>query len=468
MVLERHPVRELEHWYNSKLRKSPCVLFGLRQVGKSTLAENFAASTNRKVIKINFWKDTSGDFKKIFSKNADAKDIISKLQMVLGQEIAEKSSFLVLDEIQECPAAYSSFKSFKEDTNIPVIATGSYLKLFLRQNQEFEIPVGCTHELLITPMTYGEFLMNANRPLYDYYQSISGDSIIDDFYHQRLLKYYYQYLFTGGMPEAVALFLENYKNNIFQATELTRKIQEQLLIGYKNDFLLLAQNTSSTWKCSTQKLALTFDLIPKELIKYRLLETPVQRFKFSSLGKNEKFSRVSNIFEYLSLSGLIIKSYVMKNIDCPLLIRDSEQSAFKCFYCDVGLLQAALKIPYQKIISDELSSYKGPIAENFVAQHLFALGKEDLYAWKPNNYQEVEFLINTQGGELVPIEVKASRGSSSSASLLQYIKKYKPIFAIKIAPRNYGKNNNMISLPIYLIEKIEKIIEKIVEGFKVI
>ncbi|MBF0298572.1 MAG: AAA family ATPase [Oligoflexia bacterium] len=65
MKLKRHLSTELSNWYNSPLRRSPLVLFGARQVGKSTLAQEFAAATDREVIKINFWKDSNDDYKKI-------------------------------------------------------------------------------------------------------------------------------------------------------------------------------------------------------------------------------------------------------------------------------------------------------------------------------------------------------------------------------------------------------------------
>lgn len=459
MKLLRKELKELQKWYHSPLRKNPVVLFGARQVGKSTLAENFAKSTGRKIFTINFWKDTQNIFPKIFTKNADAKDIIDKLELHFNTKIDPENSILILDEIQELPIVYSLFKTFKEDTSLPVIATGSYLKLFLLHDEEIKIPIGCTQEHLVTPMSFGDFLQNANQKLFDFYKDFPLDKPLEELYHEKLLDHYYQYLFTGGMPEAINVFLSTKdKEGSLSAAHLTREIQKQLLSGYKNDFLTFHQKNFVVGRNVAERLSYTFDTIPKELAKYKELEKSVGRFQFTSLGKNVEFKRVHNIFEYLSLSGLIIKSYLVKKPQHPLINEDQTKNAFKCFYFDVGILHAALNVPYQNITTDYLTSYKGPIAENFVAQQLYALQKQDLFSWKETNQREIEFLY--QGKDLIPIEVKSSKKSTPSLSLNDYIKKYKPFLAIKTAPRNFGRKGNLIMMPIYFIERLPELIEK--------
>jgi len=446
-------LKEIEIWYNSpSLRRSPFILFGARQTGKSTMLLEFAKQTKREAINLNFWKDENDTLKNLFSKNTSAKTILSKLEILLEKKIDEDRNILILDEIQEAPSAYALFKSFKEDTHLPVMATGSYLKLFLKHNNDIEIPIGCTHEKLLTPLTFSEYLYNANPKLFEIYIKFDHQSQIDDFYHNSFLKAYYDYLFTGGMPEAVSIFIEHKNNSLLDATTLTRTIQNQILTGYKNDFLKIASSNKYP-HIGVEKIARLFDLIPKELMKFHELDTPVQRFKFSSLGTNQKFSKVSNIFEYLSLSGVIIKSHVIKKISSPL-DNLSEHSAFKCFFFDVGLLHSALKIPYMAITQNQLSSYKGPIAENFVAQELFHATKEDLHSWKPNNYQEVEFLHIPSADDLTAIEVKSSKNALPSKSLMHFLNLYPKAKGIKFSPKNFGNNERFVTIPIYMVEKV--------------
>jgi len=51
-MLKRDLERQLAEWYGHKPRK-PLVIRGARQVGKSTLVRNFAASSNLELYEVN-------------------------------------------------------------------------------------------------------------------------------------------------------------------------------------------------------------------------------------------------------------------------------------------------------------------------------------------------------------------------------------------------------------------------------
>ena len=302
MYLQRQALNSLKQWYNGPLRKMPAVLFGARQVGKSTLAAEFAKSTGRDVITVNFWKDADETYKRLFSESASAKELLSSLEVILGRRINQESAFLILDEIQACPRAYSLCKSFKEDTHIPVIATGSYLRLLLRfgnmtrdGHQKFEIPVGCTYEKLVTPLRFSEYLANRNEPLSERYQALSIQNKIDDVLHRELLKVYYEYLYVGGMPEAMSAFLDQHNDSVQEALVNTREIHKALLSGYQNDFLTFGRDAFEQRNLG-ERLHYTFLTVAKELYRYRETDSPVKRFRFTSLGKNAEYKRVANVF----------------------------------------------------------------------------------------------------------------------------------------------------------------------------
>lgn len=458
MHLFRKDINALKQWYDSPLRKMPAVLFGARQVGKSTMAAEFAKSTGRDVITVNFWKDTDQTYQGLFNQSASATEVLSSLEVLLGRRIHQESAFLILDEIQACPRAYSLCKSFKEDTQIPVIATGSYLRLLLRfgqkttdGHQSFEIPVGCTYEKLVTPLSFSEYLWNRNEVLYEKYQALPLQGKIEDFLHHELLKVYYEYLYVGGMPEAVSVFLDQQKESLQEALTGAREIHKSLLSGYQNDFLAFGRDAFEQRNLG-ERLHYTFLTIAKELHKYRGTDSPVKRFRFTSLGKNAEYKRVANVFDYLERSGLVLRTHVLKNPGEPLFVDDKHKNAFKCFYFDVGILNTQLKLPFRSIMEDAWMCSKGPIAENFVAQQLHHGGQVELIAWKKDNY-EIEFLVGQEEAP-IPIEVKASKKSRPSISLAKFMERYQPKKAYKVAPRNFGMSEGIISLPIYQIEKI--------------
>jgi len=121
----------------------------------------------------------------------------------------------------------------------------------------------------------------------------------------------------------------------------------------------------------------------------------------------------------------------------------------------VGLLNASLEIPIETIMANQLGSYKGFIAENFVAQELNYKTDTNLYSWTEGR-AEVEFLWPS-GKELIPLEVKSSARSTRAKSLDSFIAKYSPPLAYKITAQNrgYDPKRKMMTIPIYLTGKIE-------------
>lgn len=56
-------------------------------------------------------------------------------------------------------------------------------------------------------------------------------------------------------------------------------------------------------------------------------------------------------------------------------------------------------------------------------------------------------LYNDDG--LIPVEVKAN-DNVNSKSLKMYINKYKPKYGIRISSKNFGLENNIKSVPLYV------------------
>ena len=105
-------------------------------------------------------------------------------------------------------------------------------------------------------------------------------------------------------------------------------------------------------------------------------------------------------------------------------------------------------------ISDNISLYKGVIAENYVANQLVCSGF-DLFYYQ-NNTSEIDFLLYTKDG-IIPVEVKASDNVRSKC-LSVYFEKYEPKYMIRISTRNFGYNDKtkVKSVPLYAVFCIEK------------
>jgi predicted AAA+ superfamily ATPase len=455
LQLQRDLDQELLNWKTSEARE-PLVLFGPRQVGKSFAARSFASRNYAKTHEVNFWKNEN--FQHAYLEGGkrllDPKKVLQRLELILGTSINLKSDLVLFDEIQDCPYAYEALKFFKEDLpELAIIATGSYLRLFLnRGDQILRLPVGSCKELWLHPIRFDEFLLNANPTLYGHYAQLSLDTPqnIDPLLHQKLSEFFRYYLFTGGLPEVVRLFLDALPQSLAAAADAARAKQHDLASQYKNDLNKYAQNTD------IPKIRKIFDTIPLQLNRYQ--QDSVARFSFKEISGSQGYRVLRSAFDYLSSCGLVIKTIPIGNPAHPLVAESEKEtpSKFKAFLFDVGLLQAMLDIPFLTIVTEEVGAYKGYIIENFVAQELFARLHSDLFSFKsPTNSAaaEVEFLLPF-AGKIYPIEAKSSYRSAQSKSLRSYIDKFNPQKAFKLTPNRLHRSEEYLSLPIYLVGKI--------------
>lgn len=69
----------------------------------------------------------------------------------------------------------------------------------------------------------------------------------------------------------------------------------------------------------------------------------------------------------------------------------TQANYFKAYLLDVGLLNSMLNVPIEALLPDALGTYKGYLAESFVAQELFAALDRELCGWGESQ-SEVEFI----------------------------------------------------------------------------
>lgn len=96
-------------------------------------------------------------------------------------------------------------------------------------------------------------------------------------------------------------------------------------------------------------------------------------------------------------------------------------------------------------LSDKM---RGMMAEIFVAEQLVANGFSPHY-WTSGNSAEIDCVIQ-KDGYTIPLEVKSS-DNVKAKSLQTYIKKYFPKCSIRISSKNFGNENGIISIPLYVI-----------------
>ncbi len=425
--MERKIYKQLLSWKQDFGRK-PLILQGARQVGKTYIVNYFAGKEYANFVYCNFEKEKGLED---FFSDLNPTNIIRKLQSYKRKEILPEKTLLIFDEIQACPQAITSLKYFNEEANnYHIIALGSLLGVSVNRGN-FSFPVGKVQFLTMHSMDFEEYLQ-ANgedfliEQIKDCYQT---NRPLDLLFHERAIEYYKEYLYTGGMPEAVEEYVKN-KN-----TELIRIAQQTILEAYHND--MGKYNKQSE--------------IPKTRIVYKNISTQLakenRKFQYKYVKSGGRASEFENAIEWLCLAGIASRLYRIEQIMLPLNAYKS-LTDFKFYMSDVGLCCASQDIHYDDIQRDNglLQNFKGGLTENYVFNQLTANGLA-LYYWTSNNQAEVDFIARI-GEDIIPIEVKAS-DNTRSRSLSVYAQAYKPKYCIRLSMKNFGFENGIKSVPLY-------------------
>jgi len=141
---------------------------------------------------------------------------------------------------------------------------------------------------------------------------------------------------------------------------------------------------------------------------------------------------------------------MVSNILEPLCAYTKE-NRFKQYFFDVGLLGALSKLDPFVILKYDYGSYKGYLAENFVAQELVAADLSPLYCWEGKT-SEIEFVLQTKFG-FVPLEVK-SGWVTQSKSLQVYNKSFEPKKRIILSAKNVQSKDSLLHLPLYATSRL--------------
>ena len=152
------------------------------------------------------------------------------MSAMYGKSITPGKTLLFIDEIQESHDAIMALRFFKEDIpSLHVIAAGSLLEFALDELPTFG--VGRIHSLYMYPMTFDEFLLaNGQKLLLDARNTSSTNTPLPAPLYDKIIEQFRTYMIVGGMPEAVATWVESH--DFIRCQE----IQDDILTSYMDDF----------------------------------------------------------------------------------------------------------------------------------------------------------------------------------------------------------------------------------------
>ncbi len=455
-TMKRHQLGFLQHWAQSKTRK-PLVIRGARQVGKSTLVRLFAEQSNRNLIEVNL--ERYPQLGEVFASN-DPHYILQQIEALPRMASVDENSLLFLDEIQAAPAAISALRYFYEERpELPLICAGSLLE-FALSDRRFSMPVGRIRYLPMGPMTFSEFLQALDeKKLAHIVNTYMPGDLIGPIVHQRLRRLLHEYCFVGGMPEAVAAYAEQRRLGPVSETHTS------IIETYRDDFPKYIGNRDRN------RILNVFN------IAARSVGTKV---KYSHFSRDDQSATIKRDLELLCMARVVNKVIHSHCTGLPLQ-STLKENVYKLLFLDVGLMNTICDLNWRAFsqLNETQGVNDGPVAEQFVGQHLQALltdsPNRELTYWlrEGRSYNaELDFVVALEG-QIIPIEVKAG-ATGSLKSLHQFMgEKQLPLAVrfdaslpsvhsteatIKSGNQSQRARYTLASLPLYLVERLPDVV----------
>lgn len=450
MQFKRRLWNALLKWKNKDQRK-PLVLRGARQVGKTTLVQEFSGLYKHQVL-LNLERPKDLRYFEDFTEVELLLDHLFLKKSIPWSERSE--TLLFIDEIQESPKAIALLRYFYEDLpELNVIAAGSLLEHALSQVKSF--PVGRVEFLYLHPLNFEEFLMaqehtGALKALREYRSHLHAHTLLKELFHE--------YAIIGGMPEVVKNYITN------KAFSDLPPVYESIWTAYRDDVEKYAKNTSEA-------------KVIKHLMRTAALQLD-ERVKLENFGNsNYKWREVKEAMHSLGDARLIQLIHATTSLTPPLLPDLRKHPRIQIL--DTGLVNHQLKIQAQLLSIEDLSQdYKGRLIPHLVTQELLSLQQyyhELPSFWVRNKAQssaEVDLVLHHQQF-LIPIEIKSGK-TGTLKSLHQFIDACPHHFAVRIYGGEYSveqhitpigkKNYLLMNLPYFLVTQLSEHLDHFIKN----
>lgn len=451
MRFKRQIYSHLVNW-KSKVNRKPLILRGARQVGKTTVIQEFSKEYKH-FIMLNL--ERLADLK-YFQEYTDASTIVEALFISNNLSSSDKeNTLLFIDEIQESSKAISFLRYFYEDEpELHVIAAGSLLEHVMSKAKNY--PVGRVEYLYMYPLNFAEYLVAKRQSIAHVQLQLIPVSIVA---HQTFMDLFHEYAIIGGMPEIVARYLVT--NSIADLPT----IYESIWKTYKEDIEKYASNATES-------------RIIRHIISTAFLYID-QRIKFENFGQSNYRSReVSESLRNLDDAKIIQLIYPTTDITPPQ--KSNLKKSPRLQFLDTGIVNHELNIQATMLAMGDLNNaYKGSIIPHLITQEIISL---QTFSYKKPNFwvrekaqstAEVDLVLSYKN-KLIPIEIKSGK-EGTLRSLHQFIEAADHCYGIRIYGGIFNIEKQLTSqnkkpyllmnLPYYLGTKINEYMAYFIENY---
>ncbi len=437
-LLKRKIDQYLIEWKNNP-DKMPLIVKGARQIGKTESIRNFARKNYKSVIEINFILQKQ--FKDIFDDGFEVDTIIKNISLRNPNlEFIPGETLIFFDELQDCINCATSLKAFREDGRYDVICSGSLMGI--NYNEIESNSVGNKEDYEMYSMDFEEFLWAKGykeSQIEDLYQHMKTLTPFSNTELSVMFDNFKEYMIIGGMPAIVNTFV---KNNNYSGT---LKMQKQILLDYEEDITKYAGGLDQA------KILNVYRKIPV------FLGNENKKFQISKVEKGARSREYVGTIDWLNNAGMINVCYCLEQPELPLKGNYNPDN-FRIYFRDTGLLIGSLDEEAQEDLrnNQNFNTYKGAIYENIVADMLVKQGYSLYFYKNEKGTIEMDFFVR-DARTLIPVEVKATDGSTVSLNNLIDSEKYKDIqYGIKLGYKNIEFNGKFYTFPYFMTFLLKK------------
>ena len=442
-MFRRNIISKLEAWKQDE-RHKPLILRGARQVGKTTIVNEFGSQFDNYL----YFNLERNENVKLFEMEIPLDDLVNMLFASLGKSRQKGTTLIFIDEIQNSPKTIGLLRYFYEQRpDLYVIAAGSLLENLVDVKVSF--PVGRVQYLALRPCSFYEFLgaLDKNNLL----GVLSQKAEYTVVFHEQLMHLFNQYTIIGGMPEAVQQYADT------QDIIAIEDVYETLVQAYKDDsekYVKGNKLTDVVWFVLSYGWAFSGETISLG--------------NFANSGYKSR--EVGEAFRLLEKAMLLELVYPVSSTQMPIIPETKRMP--KLIWFDTGLVNYQAGIRREIIGSTEMvDSWRGHIAEQITAQELLTMedrvGQHRSFWARHNNGAEVDFVF-VHCSKLYPIEVKS--GTNAHLRSLQSFMDNSDIdIAVRIWAKPYsidkvktpkGKEFHLVNLPFYLIGRLHQVLDE--------
>lgn len=424
-------------------KKSPLIITGTRQTGKTWLLQDFGKRYYR--YQAYFHLETDMALQAYFSREKEPSRLLEFLEAHSHTPILPGNTLIILDELQTCPAAWEALGGFAAEFPEYAIVGAQ------RTPGPFVLPPLAPADAQVEElnvMSFEEFLwacreVSLAKEIREHFQN--GEAL-EKKLHQQALHLFRIYLITGGFPAAVKTYRE--EHSLLGIPDIHSKIRQMDLEDIAAGISRKNRNAARS----------SYSTLPRQLQK----ENPCFQYRVASKGSTR--STMSEGIRWITQNGLVLEvkewtsgendSYSCQNLKYEsteqLLPKEQVQEPsshrFRLYARDAGLCATGMGIAPSSLLQLERSRSIHRAVENCLAV-TFSISGYKMSYWSSGNKALLPFILD-KNGEQIAVDVHFEE-NKKSRSLFEYQKHYRPDRAYRISELGFKQHEHYYQIPYY-------------------